>query len=224
MTVATAPSQTAMKRLAGVLSFVCLVLFLLAIEQKHTVAAWQAVRYDAAPAAQRLADWVGRLPSGGADGLDGLKAAVAGDDRPLAAEPGSTAILRGEYGPADDATRAAAGALTLVRAELRFETGERLRTRPLRIVSGGEAFAPGQTFAARLNAPADAQIELREVVAPARGRTIPPSALCGGEPAGVAALLHRRDRVDLMLFRAGRPVGPDAPPTALCGVWRFTAR
>ena len=223
MSAASAPSQTAMKRLAGGLSFVCLVLFLLAIEQKQTVAAWEALRAGAGSAARGVADWAGRLPDGAAGGLEGLKTAVADETRPLAAEAGSTAVLRGEYGPADDSTRAAVGAVTFVGAELRFENGERLRTRPLRIAAGQDAFAPGQTFAARLTAPADAQIELRAVIAPRTAPATPPPGLCGGDTAGTIALLHRGARVDLMLFRAA-VVGPDTPPTALCGVWSFTAR
>ena len=222
MTAVPARSQSAMKRLAGALSFVCLVLFLLAIEQKHTVAAWETLREEAGPAVRRLADWAGRLPSGAADGLEGLKSAVAGADGPAAAAPGSNAILKGEYGPADEPTRAAAGSLTFLGAEIRLENGDTLRTRPLRIAAARESYSADQTFAARLNAPADAQIELREVVAPTRGQPAP-VVLCGGEPAGVVALLHRRDRVDLMLFRV-RTVGPDTPPAALCGVWSFTAR
>ncbi len=223
MTVATARPQTAMKRLAGALSFVCLVLFLLAIEQKHTVAAWEMLRDETGPAMRRVAEWAGRLPSGAADGIRGLRTAVAGEPRLLAAEPGSTVILQGEYRPADEATRAVTGSLALVGAELRFENGEILRTRPLRIASGHEAFAPGQAFADRLNAPADAQIELREVLNASSGQMPARSGLCGGEPVGVAALLHRRDREDLMLFRS-RTVGSDTPPTALCGLWSFTAR
>ena len=84
MSAASAPSQTAMKRLAGALSFVCLVLFLLAVEQKQTVAAWESLRAGAGPIARGVADWAGRLPSGAADGLEGLKTAVAGEDRPIA--------------------------------------------------------------------------------------------------------------------------------------------
>lgn len=224
MNAVSAPSQTAMKRLAGGLSFVCLVLFLLAIEQTQTVAVWEGLRAGAGPVARGVADWMRGLPDGAADGLDGLKTAVADEARPLAAEAGSTAVLRGEYRPADETTRAAVGALTVAGAELRFENGERLRTRPLRIASGRDAFAPGQTFAARLDAPADAQIELRAVIAPAGARTTAPTRLCGGEPAGTVALLHRGARVDLALFRAGVAVGPDTTPSALCGAWSFTAR
>ncbi len=223
MTAATAPSQTAMKRLAGALSFICLVLFLLAIEQRHTVAIWETLRDEAVPAARRVAGWVARLPSGAADGFNGLKTAAAAESAPLAAAPDARTILGGEYRPADEAARAAAGTLSVVGAELRLENGDVLRTRPLRIAAGVEVYAPGETFAARLNAPADAQIELREVVAPAGTRAVPPVKLCGGEAAAVAALLHRRDRVDLMLFRSRAP-GPGAPAGDLCGVWSFTAR
>lgn len=223
MSAATASSQTLMKRLAGGLSFVCLVLFLLAIEQKQTVAAWDALRTGALPAVERVADWAARLPSGASEGLSGLRSAVAASPGPLAADPGREAVLGGEYGPADEAARSATGSLTFVGAELRFERGERLRTRPLRIAAGRDGFAPGQTFAARLNAPPDAQIELREVIAPGRGEPTPPSALCDGRPAGVVALLHRGARVDLMLFAAGPLPGPDTPP-ALCGVWSYAAR
>ena len=58
MSAATARPQTAMRRLAGALAFVCLVLFLLAIEQKHTVAAWETLRDEAGPAARRVAEVV----------------------------------------------------------------------------------------------------------------------------------------------------------------------
>ena len=223
MSAATAPPQT-LKRLAGALSFVCLVLFLLAIEQKQTMAAWDALRTGVPPAVERLADWAARLPAGASDGLSGLKSAVAPRPGPVAADPDREAVLGGEYGPADEVTRTAVGALTFVGAELRFERGERLRTRPLRIAAGRDTFAPGQTFAARLNARADAQIELREVIAAGRREPAPPSVLCDGRPAGVAALLLRGARVDLMLFAAGPPPGPDTPSAALCGVWSFAAR
>ena len=73
----------------------------------------------------------------------------------------------------------------------------------------------------RLREPQRDQIELRAVV-PTAAPTSP--GLCGGEPAGTAALLHRGARVDLMLFRAGVAIGPATPPSALCGAWSFTAR
>lgn len=227
MTVAgirsTAPRQTGMKSLAGGLAFVCLVLFLLAIEQKQAVAAWTAIREQAVPAAGRLADWAGRLPSGDADGLTGLKAAHADDANPLAAAP-TAAGLTGEFAPADEVTRAALGGATFAGAIVRFDTGDSFRTSPLRIAAGRESFVFGQTFADRLKAPPGAQIELRRIIPVTRGETMKPSALCGGGTPDLIALLHRRDRVDLMLFRAPARPGPDAPVASLCGVWSLKAR
>ena len=107
---------------------------------------------------------------------------------------------------------------------MRFDTGDSFRTSPLRIAAGRDHFVFGQTFADQLDAPADAQIELRRIIPVSRGEPVKPSALCGGETPGVIALLHRRDRVDLMLFRAPGRLGPDAPVAALCGAWRLRAR
>lgn len=227
MTVAearsTAPRQTGLKSLAGALAFLCLVLFLLAIEQKQAVAAWAAIRDDAAPAAGRVADWAGRLASGEGDGMTGLKAALADDGNPLVAAS-TDAVLAGEFGPADETARAALGGATFAGAMVRFDTGDSLRTSPLRIAAGRDHFVFGQTFADRLEAPADAQIELRRILPVSRGEPVKPSALCGGETPGLIALLHRRDRVDLMLFRAPGRLGPDAPVATLCGAWRLKAR
>ncbi|GLS00898.1 hypothetical protein GCM10007859_09070 [Brevundimonas denitrificans] len=226
MTVAgirSTPRQTGLKSLAGGLAFLCLVLFLLAIEQKQAVAAWAAIRDDAAPAAGRVADWAGRLVSGEGDGMTGLRAALADDGNPLVAAP-TDAVLAGEFGPADETTRAALGGATFAGAMVRFDTGDSYRTSPLRIAAGREPFVFGQTFADRLEAPADAQIELRRILPVSRGEPVKPSALCGGETPGLIALLHRRDRVDLMLFRSPARLGPDAPVATLCGAWRLKAR
>lgn len=216
-----ARGRRGLKGLAGALGFVCLVLFLLAIEQKQAVEAWTAVRDQAVPAAGRIFNWAA---DGASDGMDGLKTAAVGTDGPLTAAPGD-ALLAGEFGPADDATRETVGAATFTGAMIRLERGETLRTRPLRIGAGDEAFNTlRETFAARLDARPDAQIELRAVVPQERGQAVAASALCGGGKPGVVALLHRRDHVDLMLFRERTIVGPDAPVEALCGVWRFRAR
>ena len=219
MTAATAHPQTAMKRLAGALAFVCMVLFLLAIEQKHAVAAWETVRTGAGPAAGRVADRVGETFGDVSSALARQTASWTGSGAGEA-RPGEA---NDEAGPGEAGSSAASGTLALVGAELRFGDGEVLHTRPLRIARGGDAYAPGQTFAARLNVPAAAQIELREIVAPARGQPIPPSGLCDDEPARAAAVLERRDRVHLMLFRT-RTIGPATPPEALCGAWSFPAR
>ena len=189
-----------LKGLAGALAFVCLVLFLLAIEQKQAVQVWAALRDGAIPAAGRIFHWAA---DGASDGLDGLKTAAVGTDGPLTAAPDAV-VLAGEFDPADDVTRDTTGGVTFTGAVIRLERGE--------------------TFATRLDAAGDAQIELRAVVPQSRGQAVAASPLCGGAAPGVAALLHRRDHVELMLFRERTIVGPDAPVDGLCGVWRFRAR
>ncbi|HEX8662008.1 MAG TPA: hypothetical protein VF686_09075 [Brevundimonas sp.] len=223
MSAAALPRQTGLKRLAGALAFVCLVLFLLAIENRYAIEAWRALRDEAVPTAGRVAEWAGRLPTGAADGLSGLKKAVTKNPTTMAADPGDV-MLVGEFGAADESTRAVTGGVAFVGAVVRFDTGETFRTQPLRIAAGREVFIGRETFARRLNAPADAQIELRRIVPQAGARSVAASVLCGGAAPGGMALLHRQDRVDVMVFRAGTFIGPDAPPSALCGVWSFRKR
>lgn len=218
----TGSDRRGLKGLAGVLTFVCTVLFLLAIEQKQAVEAWTAIRDRTIPAVQRVAAWV---VDGASDGVSGLKQAAQGDDRPLAAAADADVVLAGEFAPADDATREAVGGATFVRALIQLEGGDVFRTRPLRIATGRERFIhDGPTYAARFDAPEDAQIELRQIVPHARQQAVAPTALCGGEVPGAIALLHRQDRVDMMLFRARTVIGPDAPTVSLCGVWSFRER
>jgi hypothetical protein len=212
-----------LKRLAGGLAVLCLVLFLLAIEQKHAVAVWETLRDEGVPAARRLTDETRRWASGETDSLEAFAAAVAEEDAVEAADA-TDAVLAGEFGPVDEATRAALGGVTFAGAAVRFDTGETFRTSPLRIATGREAFATGQTFADRLAAPAEAQIEVRRIVPASPGQAVRPSALCGGAAPALVALLHRGRHVDLMLFRAPGRLGGDAPAEGLCGVWRLRAR
>ncbi|MGZ9114625.1 MAG: hypothetical protein ACXW3K_08380 [Brevundimonas sp.] len=221
MSAAALPRQTGLKRLAGALAFVCLMLLLLVIENRHAVGAWRALRDEVAPAAGGVVDGASRLLSGAADGFPGLNAALA-DPEVVAADPGD-AILAGEYDPTNEVTRVVTGAVVFVGGEVRFEAGQIFHTRPLRIAAGREAFARRQTFAERLAAPGDAQIELRLIVPVAPDQALEPSPLCAGAAPALVALLHRRDRVDVMLFREPA-VGPDAPPAALCGAWSFRKR
>ncbi|GAA0629651.1 hypothetical protein GCM10009422_28920 [Brevundimonas kwangchunensis] len=218
----TRATRRGLKGVAGVLTFVCTVLFLLAIEQKQAVEAWAAIRDGAVPAVQRMTSWVA---DGASDGVSGLKQAAQGADRPLAAAADADVVLAGEFAPADEATRETVGGAAFVRSLIQLESGDVFRTRPLRIAAGRERFVhDGQTFAARFGAPADAQIELRQIVPHARQQAVAPTALCGGEVPGAVALLHRRGRVDMMLFRARTVVGADAPAGSLCGVWSFRER
>lgn len=191
MTAAHYPSQGSSARwlmpLNAVLAVVCLVLFLLAIEQRQAVQAWHAVRDGAAPAMQRASDWLGDRTADIREALDPTP--------PVAADPVDV-LLTGTFVSVD-----AEVPLVVTFDGPRVVVGEQtLTTRPLRIAAGSDAFAPGQTFAERLDALPDAQIELREVVPNPEAESVAPLALCGGAVPETLALLHRQDTVDLMLF------------------------
>ena len=212
MTAAHYPSQGSSARwlmpLNAVLAVVCLVLFLLAIEQRQAVQTWHAVRDGAAPAMQQASDWLNAWTSDVRKAMDPTP--------PVAADPVDV-ILTGRFLSIDVETPMVA-AFEGSRVTLNDQT---LTTRPLRIVAGSDAFAPGQTFAERLNARADAQIELREVVPATDADTVPPSALCGEAVPSALALLHRQDTVDLMLFLQGPETASLGEP---CAVWALKAQ
>lgn len=191
MTAAHYPSQGSSARwlmpLNAVLAVVCLVLFLLAIEQRQAVLAWHAVRDGAAPALQRAGDWLGDRTTDVRQALDPTP--------PVAADPADV-LLTGTFVSVD-----AEVAMVVTFDGPRVILGDQtLTTRPLRIAAGADVFAPGQTFAERLDARADAQIELREVVPDSEAEAVAPSALCADAAPSSVALLHRQNTVDLMLF------------------------
>jgi hypothetical protein len=194
MTAAHYPSQGSSARwlmpLNVVLAVVCLVLFLLAIEQRQAVQAWHAVRDGTAAAVQRAGDWLG-------DRTTDVREAL--DPTPPVAADSVDVLLTGTFVSVD-----ADLPLVITFDGARVVLGDQtLTTRPLRIAAGADAFAPGQTFAERLDARPDAQIELREVVPNREAGAVAPSALCAGTTPAALALLHRQDTVDLMLFAPG---------------------
>ena len=194
MTAAQYPSQGSSARwlmpLNAVLAVVCLGLFLLAIEQRQAVQAWHAVRDGAAPAVQRAGDWLGDRTSDMREALDPTP--------PVAADPVDV-LLTGTFVSVD-----ADLPLVVTFDGPRVVLGDHtLTTRPLRIAAGSNVFTPGQTFAERLNARPDAQIELRGVVPNREAEAVASSALCAGTALAALALLHRQDTVDLMLFPPG---------------------
>lgn len=212
MTAAHYPSQGSSARwlmpLNAVLAVVCLVLFLLAIEQRQAVQTWHAVRDGAAPAMQQASDWLGARTSDVREVLDPTP--------PVAADP-MDVILTGRF-VSIDVEAPVVVAFDGPRITLNDQTRT---TRPLRIAAGSDAFAPSQTFAERLNARADAQIELREIVPAIDADTVAPSALCGDAVPSALALLHRQDTVDLMLFLQGTETASLGEP---CAVWALKAQ
>lgn len=212
MTAAHYPSYGSSARwlmpLNAVLAVVCLVLFLLAIEQRQAVQTWHAVRDGAAPAMQQASDWLGDRTTDVREVLDPTP--------PVAADPVDV-ILTGRF-VSIDVEAPVVVAFEGSRVTLNDQT---LTTRPLRIAAGSDVFAPGQTFAERLNARPDAQIELREVVPNDPADAVASSALCAGAAPSTLALLHRQQTVDLMLFPQNTEAASLGGP---CAVWALKAQ
>lgn len=205
-----------MKILAALLSTVCALELLIAFE--HIPMGRLNLPPLALPSAARL-DFggLGQGASARVANLGERACELAWPSPVLEAAP-SDLPLRGAFAGTSErhATVVFEGAL--------IQLGETTwRTEPVRIASGEDVYAAGETFARRLEAAPDAQIELRRIVPndAADEAEVAPSALCGGDRPGVLALLHRPGRVDLMLFRDGVMPGPTAETEGLCGGWTF---
>ncbi len=159
--------------------------------------AWQAVRDGAVPTMQGAGDWLGERASDVREALDPTP--------PVAADP-LDMILTGTFVSTDDD----APVVVVFDAATVTLDNQTLTTRPLRIAAGSDVFASDQTFAERLDARSDAQIELREVVPDDDAEPVAPFTHCGGAAPSALALLHRQNIVDLMLF-------PQGTGTALLG-------
>ena len=184
-----------MRRLAAGLGFLCVVLLLLAFDEGQATRAVDAVRAGVEPVVVRA----GSLIRGG-----------TAPALPPAA--GAYPVLYGRYVPRGPGP---GGSVDFAGAELRFETGGTLRTRPARIAYGREGFAT------RLNLRPEAQIELREVVPMKGARAVEPSALCQNGVPGWVALAQHDGRLEILLYRAGPPPGATDPGLALCGAWTY---
>jgi len=210
------PRRRGMKVLAALLSTVCALELLIAFE--HIPLRGFGLPQMAMPSAPRLAlDGLG-------EGVSARLSALGERARELAwaapvLEAGAVDIpLRGAFSATGETSASVAFEGALVRL-----SDTTWRTQPIRIAAGEEAYAAGETFARRLAAAPDAQIELRRIVPndTADEAEVAPSPLCGGDRPGVLALLHRSGQVDLMLFRDGVMPGPTADAAGVCGVWSF---
>lgn len=209
----TRPRRLGMKVLTAVLTAVCAIELLIAFEQIRPPSEWRVA--PAATSSWPTLDIPAPNLAAWASGLRDRALAVFRPTSVLRADA-TDVPLRGRFVAASPETTVANVAFEGAVIRLGDET---LRTRPWRIASGSDGAIDGWTFARRLAAAPDAQIELRQVMPSEDGKAVASSPLCAGRSPGTVALLHRRDQVDLMLFRAGATPGPDAPLDALCGTW-----
>lgn len=115
----------------------------------------------------------------------------------VAVTSGADVLLIGDYTPADDRTRDLSGVVSFVGAELKFETGGALKTRPDRLAPSEEAYMEGTTWAAAFGTPSGVQVEVRRVV-----DGVSPG-LCAGAALGRIALVQTAETVTILPLRAG---------------------
>lgn len=182
-----------MKRAAAVLGTLCLVLLLLAFDERGAERAFHVVR----------------------DGVGRAKVLLTRADAPPAPAARGV-VLMGRFEPvAESAAAEVTGAVDLVAAEVRFEKAGVLKTQPHRIAYGREAFA------APLGAAPTDQLELRRIVPNKGQQAVAATPACSGEAPGWIALLSRGQRLDVLLFRPGPAPGTTASEGTLCGSYRF---
>lgn len=214
-------SQAAVAAWTAVVAVVCAVLFLLAIEQRQAVETWHGLRH----AVVSLAEGVSATPMSSitvpaparrwSDFLPTFSSAPSAD-------PGDVVLagtFRAEGGDADRMSQ-----VTFDGSRLHLASGVTLRTEPLRIYAGRDLAIKGESFARRLEARPDAQIETRRFVPVTGAKAVATLAACRGEPPSSMALLYRQDRVDLMIYRRGAEPGARTPPAAVCGTWTLRAQ
>lgn len=192
------PSRPVGRILAALLFPLALILTVLVVDEPSATAVWTRAVQTAGEA------WTAAR----------LRLAPAAAPGPAVARDGP--ILQGDFRAGDDRTRDLTGPVAFVRAELRFETGGLLKTRPDRIGFGRQVSdAAGATFAALYGAGPEDQIELRRVLS---GST---AGLCDGATPGWIGLWHAGDRVVLIPFRPGPPPGPATSPEAACAALTY---
>lgn len=200
MTAAVArKSSSGLRALIGL---TCLIVALLAVPGPRLVESLSRAGVGLARTGQA---WVG-------DAVHQVRVRIERPDNALAvagAAPGET-LLSGAYDPTDDRTREVAGRATFIGAELRFESGGALKTRPHRIVTAQDALAPGLTFGQAMQVPAGVQVEVRQVTSGAA------PGPCGGAAIGWLGIVQADETVRILPLRGATPPGAAMDPAAPC--------
>lgn len=184
-----------LKKLAGFLGVLCLVLLVMAFDEGQVKRGIEVMRAKIEPALDRLRNRASELPP-------------APD--PAAAAPGGRAVVGAFRLTEPDAP---GGDLSVDGAVLVFGNAPALRTRPHRIALGREPAVVAMAL------PADRQVELRQVV-PLDARTpVAASPLCDGGKPGWLAIARQGEGLRLQIWRAGP--APDAPGAVVCGRFAY---
>ena len=134
-----------------------------------------------------------------------------------AAPPVIKPVALGEFEPGNPVATAVTGTLTLEDTTIKGENGASFTTERVALVSGGDQYSAGNTYAQAMMIAADQPVELRRVLEQAPPTESPANALCGGSPAGFIALAKVDEGNDEILKVIGLK-GTDLPAATASGI------
>ncbi|SFK67546.1 hypothetical protein [Lysobacter sp. cf310] len=105
-----------------------------------------------------------------------------------AAPPLIKPVALGEFEPGNPVASAATGKLSIEDATLKGANGASFGTERVALVTGGDEYSAGATYAASMQIDASQPVELRHVVEQTPPTDQPGNAFCGGAPTAYIAL------------------------------------
>ncbi|HEY9235702.1 MULTISPECIES: DUF2459 domain-containing protein [Phenylobacterium] len=145
---------------------------------------------------------------------------VPGEIRPVAALE-TPPVYSGTFRPLMRRVDERTGAVTFEAFVIRFGRGQRLVTRPERLVRAGEPRPGGETYAALLQVPTDSLVEIRRVDLEAAAPGGAPG-LCGERPTRQLVLgFWTRPRAPYEISMAAFAATPPSE-ASLCGVFHYS--
>ncbi len=134
-----------------------------------------------------------------------------------AAPPVIKPVALGEFEPGNPVAVAVTGKLTLEDAALKGDNGASFTTERVALVSGGDQYSAGNTYAQAMMIAADQPVELRRVLEQTPPTQMPANALCGGSPVGFIALAKVDEGSDEIVKLIALK-GTDLPAATATGV------
>ena len=134
-----------------------------------------------------------------------------------AAPPMIKPVVLGEFDPGNPVATSVTGKLSLEDTVIKGENGASFTTERVAMVSGGDQYSPGSTYAQAMIVDASQPVELRRVLEETPPTQSPSNALCGGNRTGFIALAKVEDTTGETLKLIGLK-GTDLPAATANGI------
>ncbi|NUO76796.1 hypothetical protein LVB77_10450 [Lysobacter sp. 5GHs7-4] len=142
-----------------------------------------------------------------------------------AAPPVIKPVALGEFEPGNPVATAATGKLNIEDAKLQGANGASFGTERVALVSGGDEYSAGATYAASMQIDASQPVELRHVVEQTPPTDQPANAFCGGAPTAYIALAKvgegEREVVKVLALQGEDLPAPGAKGVSVCAVTTY---